>query len=252
MFAVHPFIRPAVDPTVFWNLFSDVYKFERKLTDLLFYPTIDVFFKADFARNYIPPSWTMRPELFGSLFIFLIPWSWFGKASWRTVIGLFVVSIILISAYGFVPFIYYLGFFIAGVSIHFLPGRVPYLFFLTIIVLCIKTISNYYGIRSFAFDFFCSYLIVLSVYQSKHLYTIFASRPFVFLGKISFPLYLVHVPLVALIAPRLAETASIFQLGEFTTLTFIFLPCISILILLSWLLVYTDQIAVFLSRKIKL
>ena len=250
-FLMHPFIRPANDPTVFWNVFTEFYNFERRLVDIVYYPLVDVFFLADFSRNYIPPSWTMRPEFFGSLFIFLIPWSKLGQQSWKCAALILFVAFLFIVTYGSLPFVYVLGFFIAGAAIRFVPSKVPYLLQFTILLVCIKTFCNYTGVRFFTLDFLFSFLLVLSIYQFKKMSAIFASPPLLFLGKISFPLYLVHVPLIALIAPRLSGIASALQLESYQALAFVFLIVMSCLLVISWLLVALDIVAIILSKKIK-
>lgn len=250
-FLMQPFIRPANDPTVFWNVFTEFYNFERRLVDIVYYPLVDVFFLADFSRNYIPPSWTMRPEFFGSIFIFLVPWSKLGQGSWKIVALLFFVAALLIASYGSLPFFYYLGFFIAGAAIRFLPAKIPYLLQFTVLVVCLKTFCNYMGIRFFAFDFLFSLLLVLSVYQSKRMTALFASSPFLFLGKISFPLYLIHVPFIALIAPHLSDIASALKFESYGALAFVFLIIMFSLLFVSRLLVALDIVAIILSKKIK-
>ena len=80
VFFMHPLIRPANDPALYWNVFADMYNFQPIATDLFYYPTLDVFIFADFERNYIPPSWTMRPEFICSVFVYLFPWSKLGRS----------------------------------------------------------------------------------------------------------------------------------------------------------------------------
>ena len=251
VFLMQPFIRPANDSTVYWNFFTEFYNFERRSTDIVYYPLVDVFFLADFSRNYIPPSWTMRPEFICSIFIFLVPWSKLGQGSWKSVAFLFFVAALLIATYGSLPFFYYLGFFIAGAAIRFLPAEIPYLLKFTILVVCLKTFCNYMGMRFFAFYFLFYLLLVLSIYQLKHMSAIFASSPFLFLGKISFPLYLIHVPLIALIAPRLSDMASALQFESYGALAFVFLIVMVSVLFVSWLLVVLDMVAIILSKKIK-
>lgn len=251
VFFAHPFVRPASDPALYWNVFVEIYNFQPKISDIFYYPTVDVFFLADFSRNYIPPSWTMRPEFICSIFIFLIPWSKLGQGSWKSVALLFFLATLLIATYGTLPFVYYLGFFIAGAAIRFLPAEIPYLLQFTILVVFLRTFCNYMGIWFFAFDFLFSLLLVLLIYQSKQMSSIFVLPPFLFLGKISFPLYLIHVPLIALIAPRLSDIVSPLEFGSYGVLTIIFFVVIGCVIFVSWLLVILDKVAIILSKKIK-
>ena len=44
VFLAHPLVRPANDPALYWNVFVEILNFQPKISDLFYYPVIDVFF----------------------------------------------------------------------------------------------------------------------------------------------------------------------------------------------------------------
>ena len=127
-------------------------------------------------------------------------------------------------------------FFCSGRSYRYLPNRIPNLLGFTILVAVVKTVCNYLGIKFFEFDFIFALVVVLLVYHSKKVSTVFASPPFLFLGKISFPLYLIHVPIIALLAPRFSDFASVLDFGSYGASAFIFLTVSFCVLFVSWVL----------------
>ena len=93
-------------------------------------------------------------------------------------------------------------------------------------------------------------LIVLTVYQSIKARNFFARPLFLFLGQISFSLYLVHVPVIALIAPRLAEFSTLLNFGDTISTIFVFVIFMICVISVSWALILLDKVAILFSRKI--
>lgn len=250
VFLVYPLINRSTIEDLPWNIFVDLYKFDREIIDIVYYPFIDVFFLAEFKHNYIPPSWTLRPELFGSGLILIFPW---GKLtdSWKTTVILLIVATCLVGTYGVFPFIYYFGFFLAGAAIKFMPSRVPYLAFIVVTLLAFRTTLNYYNVWFYFFDYIVSFSLVLLVYQYKIIQSIFSSKMFVFLGKISYPMYLAHVPMIALVVPHLSEFNPFIHLEPFFFKTYLFLCFIILLMIISWMLVSLDRAAVVISKKVK-
>jgi peptidoglycan/LPS O-acetylase OafA/YrhL len=182
-----------------WSGYKIFYQFPISWMSSLQFSTFDVFFNYSADRTYIPPSWTMRPELFAStlLFIFLFGISLLRLE--RTPVLLFVpVALVLFFTKQWIPGVYYFGYFLMGYVIYkvymakgFQPKfRLPLLF----ILLAIKTILFYLEIKGLFIDFVFASALVTVILFSVQASALLSNQFFTWLGKISFPLYLVHVP----------------------------------------------------------
>ncbi|WP_372763564.1 acyltransferase family protein [Litorivivens sp.] len=186
-----------------WEGYKIFYQFPATLGNALQFSFFDVFFKYDPAKTFIPPSWTMRPELFAStlLYIFLIGLS-LGRLDRLPArfLPLFIpLAVVVFFTKDIIPGVFYFAYFLMGYVAYrlylsfgtFLKGGI----FAIAFVLSAKSLLFFWGVKGLFIDLIFASLIVTLVISSWDIQAILANRVFLWLGKISFPLYLVHVPI---------------------------------------------------------
>ena len=255
------FSEPLPKGYEFWEVYSrDAYQ-EIDFMRVLYFSWIEAFFLYDSARSLIPPAWTMRPEFIGSIVVFTHTWLSQKTLYFRSPVLLLFISIILILTYGYLPLIYYFSFFLTGVALRKLMDENfgwnrstkwtyrPVL--MLIMVLGCKTFFEFFKIDGLHLDFVFGGLIVFYLMQAKRLHHIICWKPLLWLAKISFPLYLLHVPLIASfglsILNYLGKIGLSPEVGQFVTF-----GALSIgLFLLAQLFYPTELLAIHLSRKVR-
>lgn len=169
--------------------------FEPTLSHLFSFSFFDVFFRYSQTHTYIPPLWTMSIELFGSLIvvIFLMIFGRHTRTFWLVGVLLFTALIYQSSYYSL---------FIAGVllakvyaSIDFANARLRIVLWVGFLIGCLSPLLFANNLNSPLFMilvimFFASVLWLIQIRQ------LFENSFSVFLGRISFPLYLVHAPVL--------------------------------------------------------
>jgi peptidoglycan/LPS O-acetylase OafA/YrhL len=182
------------------NVFFD---FGHNWKTALYQGFIGVFFETNYVPNvnYNPNLWTINYELFGSFIIFsflLI----FGKIRQRYIF--YVVLILLLYKTYYSGFV--LGMMISDLHYHktHIFKQKPYIYLITLVIglffgsfptylpklLEINSLS--YEINSIIYHTIGSAFVVFSVISLRTARNIFSSKPFVFLGNVSFSTYLLH------------------------------------------------------------
>ncbi len=173
--------------------------FDASFKSLVSYVFFGVFFNHTRDTSYNPFLWTMSVELFGSVLLFLV--LFLAKTSRQRYIIYIILAPFLIK---YNP---YLGCFIFGML--FGELRASGLFQL----LCAQKATNWIALlviiavilSSFVYPSFLSReryfsfaaaLFLFAIYCSKWLQVVFDNRLSRFLGEISFPIYLVHFPII--------------------------------------------------------
>lgn len=155
--------------------------------------------------GYNGPLWTMRPEFYGSLFCFLL-FIIFNRYKNRHYV---YVLIILVSFLIQAPWLtsFALGFLICDIdySTTSFKSHLKYIEkhilnnLITPIILCssIIIISQEINFNSWSHaNAIISFLLVFIIMKSKKLQELFQLRPILWLGKISFSVYLLHWPII--------------------------------------------------------
>jgi peptidoglycan/LPS O-acetylase OafA/YrhL len=179
----------------------DFYNFEPNFLNALKSGLWNTFFNFRWEDSYNVSLWTMQPELYGSLFCFFL-FGIFGTIPKRHIAYAIIIIITFFIDSNLVGFL--LGFFLCDIdhSDNKLKGinsqlekkifskwYYASLFFCFLILLAGSDVWNLSNIL-------LSSLLVFTVMRSGFLQTIFQSRPLVWLGKISFSLYLLHIPII--------------------------------------------------------
>ncbi|NSB23372.1 acyltransferase family protein [Clostridium saccharoperbutylacetonicum] len=182
------------------------YNFEPNTFEMLKQGLYRVFFFSETSYNAV--LWTMHYELFGSFIVFGFLFI-FGKIKTR-VITYIVIIFLLFNTY-YLAFI--LGMFLSDIHsvncklINKINFRFPKIFFLiTGLYLCsypsgvdvTGSIYNYIKISKFndvvmLYHIIGSFFIMITLLNSYKLKNFFSNKIFLFLGKISFSMYLIHL-----------------------------------------------------------
>jgi peptidoglycan/LPS O-acetylase OafA/YrhL len=180
---------------------TDLYNFKPDFLNALTSGLWDTFFNFSWEKTYNVSLWTMKPELYGSLFCFFL-FGLFGTMPKRYIAYIIIIAVTFFVDSNLVGFL--LGFFLCDIDYsdnklkninrllekHFFSKWYYASVFFSILIVFtgsdVWTLSN----------ILLSTLLVFTVMRSGFLQTIFQSRPLVWLGKISFSLYLLHVPLI--------------------------------------------------------
>ncbi len=173
--------------------------FDASFKSLVSYAFFGVFFNHTRDTSYNPFLWTMSVELFGSVLLFLV--LFLTKNSRQRCIIYIIIAPFLIK---FSP---YLGCFIFGMLFGELRA---YGFFR---LLCDQKSINWIAVfiiiavimSSFVYPSFLSHdryftfaaaFFLFAIYSSRWLQLVFDNRLSHFLGEMSFPIYLVHFPVI--------------------------------------------------------
>ncbi len=213
----------------------------------------NTFFDLGGSVTYNPVLWTMNPELYGSLFIFLI-FGVLGHNKFRFVIYIIVaIGTFALSKYWMLTFI--LGFALCDLNYHdhktvvhslydrlLINQKFNVLIFVGLTIL--GGFPNYYGF----FYVGISGLIVFVILKTWILRAFFQNKIFVWLGRISFGLYLIHFPLICSFSSWLYLILP-FEHTSRIPIVF-FLSTIVSLFLSHWFTNYVDRFAIRFSNRI--
>jgi peptidoglycan/LPS O-acetylase OafA/YrhL len=185
---------------------SNCYNFKPGFWDALLAGSWSSFFDYGSSSTYNNVLWTMKPELFGSLFLFSFL-GLFGHGKIR----IFLYPVLAV--FSFYLRVFWLESFIAGillcdlyVNLPRIPAPSRWLGSVIIVVrrnsylsalawsffILLAGLRNYGGVLYTILAFFAISFAVISAPSQRLLST----PPVLFLGKISFGLYLVHVPVI--------------------------------------------------------
>ncbi|WP_422361714.1 acyltransferase family protein [Reichenbachiella sp.] len=177
------------------------YNFEANFFNALKDGIWDTFFHFNVNTSYNTSLWTMKPEFYGSLTCFLV-FALFGTRNWRYYVYFVIFAITLyFSNYWLASFL--VGFFLCDMD--HLPSQTGFLFLiinkifaynwinivLLLLILALAGLPNYFGIS----NLILSSLLIFLVLKSTHLQKVLRRPIFLWLGKNSFAIYLLHLPI---------------------------------------------------------
>jgi len=184
--------------------------FEMSLAGAIFNGSIDSFFISGKSQyNWV--LWTMQIELIGSFVIFILCFNLY-KYNIKgvpvtiviaTVVLLLLKVITVMLAFGLISFVIGFYFSLYGFKI---SNRIAFLLLFSGLYLAgarnnsdsYSVIEFFLGTKMYTITSFLSgSLIVYSVFFNKYLNSLFSKKMFVFLGKVSFSVYLIHLPVIS-------------------------------------------------------
>lgn len=200
-------------------------------------------------KEYNPVLWTMQIELIGSLVIYF---SCFLHEKY--ILKLLLILVSLISSL-FLSSMAFLGIlsFVLGHFLYFFSKKIPdslcIFLFISGLYFCgahndsvsYTFFNKMLGQRTYnILNFLGGFLIVFSAIKSNAIDNFFNKKSFLFLGKLSFSIYLIHIPVIYLIG------VPIFNLSLSIGLGFL----LSSLISISFVLLFTFISSIFYSRYV--
>ena len=238
-----------------WAPYLDFYRSDVDVIKLIHFSSVEAFLVYDPDTTLIPPAWTMRPELFGSFAILFYVWLVNRGYCSPKPLMLIGISVGLILTTGHLPFVHFLGYFLMGSALrHLADAEVnvvphPEIFLLTALVA--KTISEWLGLSDVRIDFLFSALIVICLMQASSLHAFMCKPALLWLGKVSFPLYLLHVPLIMSFGLHmmhfLSSNGISSQLGQWI----VFFCLSALLFMFSGLFMPFERLAIQTSRAVR-
>jgi peptidoglycan/LPS O-acetylase OafA/YrhL len=237
----------------YWNTFNafrqDPIYFERVIK-FSFYNTLISY---DTITSLIPPAWTMRPEFAGSIFIYFICYllSKNARAKHYTH-AIFTTCALLILTAGYIPALHYFSFFSVGALISINTWKINSPIYTSVLLLLMRSIQLYFGYDILFLDFIFGALLIFSVIKNEKIMKFLENKPLVYLGHISFPLYLLHFGVFMYIASGLFHFLEKYPL-VFNDIGIVAVAIVTFtsLIIIASLLSYLDAFSILLSRKIK-
>lgn len=176
------------------------YNFDASIIDFIRFSVFDVFFKYDDYKTYNSSLWTMPIEIMGSFLIY----AYLGifrtteKILWRLILLLTSLLFIFAPLYS----CFFIGYIIAEINkknsrnslFGYFKSNTVEIFFIFLFFIC-AIFSTYFRGNDHQACFFAS-CIVLSVSFSQKLKLFFSNKLSNYLGRISFPLYLIQIPII--------------------------------------------------------
>lgn len=176
------------------------YQFDSNFIEALKSGLWDTFFNYKETYTYNASLWTMQPELYGSMFCFLL----FGVLGANKHRHLFYTIIMcgtfILKNYSLTSFL--LGLLMCDIDYshpNWIRKSIDFLtkskFINITIFICLIIIGgkpNYFGF----FDLIISSLIVIIITRTTFLQEVLQNKLIVWLGKVSFSLYLIHLPII--------------------------------------------------------
>ncbi len=240
--------------------------FDPNILDVLKQAFFGNFFR--FQSTYVSPLWTISYEIYGSFLVFFFL-GLFGKEKIRY--PLYIILILLLSDINYDAFI--IGMMICDVVVNGFPyidrykskKWLPYITFIVgIYFASYPTVANVedtiyqiisykqWGIDPITFNHLLgASLMVFSLVHSSFLQKIFELKPFRFLGKYSFGLYLVHWPIMISLSSYLLLQLTNASIGYYRALLMIFPITILVVFILAILLTqFVDKKGIQLANSI--
>ncbi len=170
---------------------SRFYKFEESLSYAFKFSFLNMFFQYNESKSYNPVLWTMHGELFGTFMIAISILSF--HFTTKKLSSLFVI-LYLASKINSIYFSFAIGMLISYIYIYIYDIIHQKVF--KSILLLVFILSYYFLDHKGNFLAIDAALFILTVISIKRINLFFSNKISSFIGKISFPLYIVHMPII--------------------------------------------------------
>jgi len=229
----------------FGNLFSVPPEFFTFIKFTFF----DVFFYYKAPKSYNPPLWTMSHELIGSYLLYF--YIYFFHTLKKTYIRASLITVIILLIKNTAG-CFMLGYLAARIFNEFLWVK-KYaivrwislsIFMVTFYVICFAKPTSSLIVSLLAF------LMIISIGFSANLKKFFELNISQFLGKISFNLYLIHVPIMCSITSYFYLHFFVSAADKIIAANLIILLTILISVTFAYLLLPFEKFAIIISKKI--
>lgn len=216
-----------------------------KIIDVIQFSLFDVFFNYTLATTLIPPLWTMPIEFIGS-FLTLFLCAIFGKIKYRLVVygAVLIVAIYLKSYYS----AFIAGILFAEMYLKYEPGKhptyIPIIFFIIGACLAIQVLNS-----SFYLYLLTAVILFYGMMYAKNIKKFLESKTSIFMGRISFTLYMLHAIVMWCFTLPIYNLLRINALDTPSQILLLNLISIALSIFLSYKLVFIDEISISFSHK---
>jgi len=227
------------------------YKFDPSLVRVLTFAFYDVFFRYQVETSYNSSLWTMSIELIGSFFIygFLALFRKTTDVQWK--LALLIAMVFFEAAPLYACFV--MGYLIAELNERFKTRSRPACFDLVLLGLftaaaVLSTSARFRG--DDRITCLIATCLVASATFSTSLRAVFSSGVSRFLGRISFPLYLIQIPVICSLSSYLLIKLPLLGVAPRTAIAVNFSMTLIACVLLSSLLLPVDRFSTYASRRI--
>lgn len=201
----------------------------------------DVFYNFSHARSLIPPLWTMEIEFIGSIILLS---SLLFVNELKSKFFFFILCCVSFW-FNYLYSLFFIGAALAWFYSQFTPKNTVLIGYLASIVALISSwFFKYFdtsGTFSILFQTGCCLSFFISAMYCKPVQDFLSSPISLYLGKISFSLYLIHSVVMWTVGLRIMDSVSNWLLNGI---------CIVVSLILAHFLSYFDRIAIKLSRKV--
>ena len=236
------------------NWLGTFYKFEPNIKDAIKFSLFDVFFRYDSSKTYNSSLWTIPIEILGSFMIY----SYLGIFRSTEKIHIKLAAMIAIALFAINPllFCFFAGYLISELNNNKSYGEFIWrpiqrwgnLISLAMFLAC-AFLSTFFRDNDFRTSIFASG-IVLSISLSPTLKTFFQNKYSIFLGKISFPLYLIQIPIICSWSSYLYLKLPALGFSITTSNLINFISTIILAMVSAFILLPIEKISVRHSKKI--
>lgn len=243
---------PAAGPALAPPWFAGYFNFEPTLKYFLQFNLYYVFFNFTPDVNFNPVLWTISFEFIGSMLVYVII-AFFRTDKNRTFLVPVAFLILFNLAYNPIMACFAIGYVLAELYVAYSKrlSNSALINWSTPLLFCIPIVcSTFYRTDNKMYLALLATLLVASVSFSGVLKQFFSNRVSRFLGKISFPLYLIHLPLVCSYSSYLFLTLPTMGYTQQATSNIIVATTIPLGILLACVLYPIETFSVKAAKSI--
>ena len=236
-----------------YRWFQHFYNFDASLWDAIRCSTYDVFVKFNQDISYNPVLWSMHIELFGSFMIYGYLWLFRSteKVHWALALAATAILFVFKPFYACFP----MGYLLAEINHKYADrglfgiaqSRRTDVFFVSVFF-STAFLSTLFK-DSNQLEFLYATALIFSVSQARPLKQFFTTRISRYLGRISFPLYLIHFPILCSWSTYLSVKLPAMGVAVLTSNLLNIFSTIALSLLAATLLLPMEKFSVRFSKK---